>query len=274
MWPLANLIRGGDAGPLGAVVTILGFFLGYEGVHRLLSAFEWKERAAIGTALLLLCWPLSRPHAETVAQPSLADAVRSAVRMPSYCLLAASSFLAGATSFMSVHQYAYLADHGLDFKANFASLSGYFFGGLVGIIAVACMQTAAVKNQLAVLSLGRAAAFLCLLLLPLNQVGAVFDFFLLGAFLLPVAPLTTVLTARLMGTRWLATLFGVLFLMYGMGTVLGVYVAGLSYDWAKSYDVMLWLACSMSIAAALACFFIREPAQASVTSHAIEPANA
>jgi predicted MFS family arabinose efflux permease len=167
-----------------------------------------------------------------------------------------------------------LKDYGLDYRTTYATLAAFSMGGLVGMLFAGCARDLSVKNQLALLSLGRAAAFLCFLLLPLSQVGAFADFFLLGAFLLPVLPLTAVLTDKLIGTRWLATLFGVQSVLYGIGGALGVFLSGSLYDAFKSYHPALWLACVASIVAAAACYFIREAVDTSDTKEAAAPLRA
>src|SRR6185437_7095430 len=51
-----------------------------------------------------------------------------------------------------------------------------------------------------------------------------------------VAPLVSGLVAEMFGTRYMATLLGISFVMHQIGSSLGAYGGGLIFDWTGSYD--------------------------------------
>jgi predicted MFS family arabinose efflux permease len=53
------------------------------------------------------------------------------------------------------------------------------------------------------------------------------------------------------GTRYVATLFGFVFLSHQIGSFLGVWLGGLLYDRFGSYTAVWWLAVALGIFAAI-----------------------
>jgi len=60
------------------------------------------------------------------------------------------------------------------------------------------------------------------------------------------------------GTRYMATLFGFVFLSHQLGSFLGVWLGGRLYDATGSYDVVWWLSAALGIFAAIVHLPIRE----------------
>lgn len=53
------------------------------------------------------------------------------------------------------------------------------------------------------------------------------------------------------GTRYMATLYGFVFLSHQIGSFLGVWLGGRIYDSAGSYDPVWWMGVALGIFAAL-----------------------
>ena len=82
----------------------------------------------------------------------------------------------------------------------------------------------------------------------------------MGILWLSTVPPTVALCARLFGTRWLATIFGLVFLGHQIGGFSGAWLGGLIFDRTGSYDTM-WLICiAAGLFAALVHWPLREPA--------------
>jgi predicted MFS family arabinose efflux permease len=60
------------------------------------------------------------------------------------------------------------------------------------------------------------------------------------------------------GTRYLATLFGFVFLSHQIGSFFGVWLGGFLYDRTGSYDIVWWIAVALSVFAAVVHWPIRE----------------
>jgi predicted MFS family arabinose efflux permease len=57
----------------------------------------------------------------------------------------------------------------------------------------------------------------------------------MGMLWLSVAPLVSGLVAEMFGTRYMATLLGIAFVMHQVGSSLGAWGGGLIFDWTGSY---------------------------------------
>jgi predicted MFS family arabinose efflux permease len=70
---------------------------------------------------------------------------------------------------------------------------------------------------------------------------------LMGLLWLSTVPPTIALCARNFGVRWLATIFGLVFLGHQVGGFAGAFLGGLVYDRTGTYDLM-WLICILAAA--------------------------
>ena len=82
----------------------------------------------------------------------------------------------------------------------------------------------------------------------------------MGLLWLSTVPPTVALCARNFGTRWLATIFGLVFLGHQIGGFLGAWLPGLIFDRTGSYDAMWLISVAAGIFAALIHLPLREPA--------------
>jgi predicted MFS family arabinose efflux permease len=60
------------------------------------------------------------------------------------------------------------------------------------------------------------------------------------------------------GTRYMATLYGFVFLSHQVGSFLGVWLGGKLYDVYGSYDIVWWMCVGLGIFAALVNLPIKE----------------
>ena len=68
---------------------------------------------------------------------------------------------------------------------------------------------------------------------------------------LSTVPLTTGIVGQIFGVRYLATLFGVVFLSHQLGSFLGVWLGGWLFDTTGSYDGVWWAGVALGLAAAV-----------------------
>ena len=64
-------------------------------------------------------------------------------------------------------------------------------------------------------------------------------------------PLTSGLVAQIFGTRYLSTLYGVVFLSHQLGSFLGAWLGGYAYDVFGSYDIVWMTSIALGLAATL-----------------------
>jgi predicted MFS family arabinose efflux permease len=81
-------------------------------------------------------------------------------------------------------------------------------------------------------------------------------------------PPTVALCARNFGTRWLATIFGLVFLGHQIGGFAGAFVGGLVFDRTGSYDLMWVIGILAAAFAALVHLPVRDPAPRAATQPA------
>ena len=72
-----------------------------------------------------------------------------------------------------------------------------------------------------------------------------------GMVWLSTVPPTNGLVAQIFGTKYLSTLFGIVFLSHQVGSFLGAFLGGYFYDLYGSYDYAWYLAIALSAFAAL-----------------------
>ena len=89
--------------------------------------------------------------------------------------------------------------------------------------------------------LGRALVILLFLLAPVTRTSALVFSGAIGFLWLATVPLTSGIVARIFGTRYLSTLYGIVFFSHQIGAFLGVWLGGRFYDTTGSYTPV-WIA--------------------------------
>ncbi|HEX5080292.1 MAG TPA: MFS transporter [Geminicoccaceae bacterium] len=226
-----------------------------------MAAYGWQVTAlllaasAAAVPLLAAAFAGTGPAPTGQAAPELgfAATLRTACGHGSYLLLLGGFFVCGfQLAFITIHLPPYLADRGLD-----ASLAAWAIA-LIGLFNIAGAYLAGVlggrqsnKLLLCGISIGRAGAIAPFLLLPVTPVTVLLFAAIMGLLWLSAVPPTSGLVALMFGTRYMATLFGIVFLNHQLGSFVGVWLGGRLYERSGSYDVVWWLSVVLSLAAAL-----------------------
>ena len=82
----------------------------------------------------------------------------------------------------------------------------------------------------------RALAFTAYFVMPPTPMSTLVFAAAMGMLWLSVAPLVSGLVAEMFGTRYMATLLGIAFVMHQVGSALGAWGGGLIFDLTGSYD--------------------------------------
>lgn len=160
-----------------------------------------------------------------------------------YLLLVAGFFVCGFhVAFITTHMPAFLTDNGISgaVSATALSLIGIFniFGSLLfGRLGDRYRK----KYLLSILYFARSVVIIIFLLLPLSNATAILFGGAIGFLWLATVPLTSGAVAQIFGSRYLSTLYGIVFLGHQVGAFFGVWLGGLVYDSTGSYN-MVWLA--------------------------------
>ncbi|WP_250461464.1 MFS transporter [Microbulbifer litoralis] len=254
---------------VGTAAGSLGQFLIAPLAQQFIHWFGWSGAlnvmALMALAMVLLVMPLAqrlKPAAaggNTDDEPFVAVVERARGHL-SYWLLTVGFFVCGFhLAFITVHFPGYLTDNG--FEPDVAAWSIALIGlcNVVGAMVSGYLSgRLSMKRVLMFIYLVRGAVTVALLLLPLS-LASVLTFSCLTGFLwLATVPPTTGLVATMFGTRYMATLYGVVFLGHQLGSFTGVWLGGWIYERTGSYDGVWWTGVALSLVAVALHWPIRE----------------
>ena len=232
-------------------------------VQFLLTTSNWQRTllvlAAISLVILLLAFGLpNKPGGDlgvsAESEEPFVKILRRAAGHSGYLLLIVGFFVCGFhVAFISTHLPAYLGDHGLPPFTAAAALS--LIGGfnMAGSVTFGWLgDRFRKKNLLGLVYLLRAVIISLFLLLPLTQLSALIFAGAIGFVWLATVPLTSGTVAHIFGTRYLSTLYGIVFLSHQVGAFLGVWLGGRFYDAVGSYDSVWYMAIALGVVASVA----------------------
>ncbi len=248
----------------------LGQFIFSPLVGAMIAAYGWQSALLVLAASSLLIIPFALPlmvqntsTSKAVAgetELSMTEAITKAFGHKSYLLLVAGFFVCGfQLAFVTVHLPPYLAEHGL--SKEFAGIAM----SLIGLFNVVGSYTAGIigsrKNKripLSAIYLLRSMIIAVFILMPITQTSTLVFTAILGFLWLSTIPFTMGLVIVMFGTRYMATLYGFVFLSHQVGSFLGAWLGGKLYDVYGSYDQVWWMCIGLGIFAALVNLPIKE----------------
>jgi len=239
----------------GTAAGSFGQFLFSPLAVALIDGYGWQRTLVIFAAIVLLIMPLSLALATprdagagTAAtappQQSLAQALTEAFGHRSYWLLVLGFFTCGfQLFFIAVHLPAYLVDRGLPAEIGGWTLGVVGLFNIVGAVAAGWLSAFMPKRYLlSLIYFARAVAILVYIMLPPSTAATLIFGAVLGLLWLSTVPPTSGLVTVMFGTHWLAMLFGFAFFSHQIGGFLGVWLGGVLFERAGSYDAVWWLA--------------------------------
>lgn len=234
-----------------------------------MSAFGWMQAmwmmAAAALATAPMAWllrgqPKPPPAPGAAAEMGLREQVRIAFRDRSYWCLHAGFFTCG-------FHIAFLVTH-LPGEVNLCGLPGGVAATSLAIIGLANIagsiwagwmgNRVRMKMLLFWMYFTRAIAVLLYLAAPKEPWTFYIFAAVLGATWLATVPPTAGITAKLFGTRYLATLFGLTLLSHQIGGFFGAWLGGIAITETGNYLWMWWADAALALAAALVNLPIRE----------------
>jgi predicted MFS family arabinose efflux permease len=190
----------------------------------------------------------------------LSEAVSGAFRDRSFLLLGAGFFVCGFhVGFIATHMPGVVAACGLTPTVGAWALATIGLFNIVGSFAVGWMvDKVRMKMLLSALYATRGLAVLCFLLAPKNEWVVMTFAAVIGVTYLSTVPPTVGLIAKLHGTRYMATLFGLVIVSHQVGGFLGAWLGGRSVEANGSYDWVWYIDILLAVGAALVHLPIRE----------------
>lgn len=263
---LPEEMRGRAVG-LGTAGSSAGQFLVVPLAGLAIQGFGWQwaliAMAAAALMMIPLALPLSdrpapaKPGAAAEDSETAGAALSRACRDPSFWCLFFGFFVCGVhVSFLTVHLPGFVHSCGLPLYVGAGAISviGLFnIGG--SLLSGELTQRWKRRELLVCIYAARGVLMAGFMLAEKTTLSVMIFSALMGVLWLSTVPPTVALCARNWGTRWLATIFGIVFLGHQLGGFTGAFLGGLIYDHTGSYDAM-W---SFGIAAAAFAALIHIP---------------
>ncbi len=240
-----------------------------------IDSVGWSQTLTIIALIVLAMIPLalmlpsvSNAESKQAVDQTLREAVFEAFAHRGFVLLTVGFFVCGFhVAFITVHFPVYVVDLGLDSFVGSTSLSliglfniiGSFLAGYIG-------QRYSKRLSLSSIYFLRALLITALLLSPKTPFVILCFASAMGVLWLSTVPLTTGIIAQVFGIRYMATLFGIVFLSHQIGSFIGVWLGGALYDAYGSYNGMWWAGVALGLLAAILHLPIDEKPLARITS--------
>ena len=265
---------------VGTAAGSMGQFAVVPIVQQLMDTYGWISAlnilavSALGMAFLAI--PLARysgkaANEEDLFEQNMLAALKEALKHRSYLLLVSGFFVCGFhVAFITAHMPAFLSDVGFDPQVGAWSVSIIGLCNIFGAYISGSISNRLSKRYLlCFIYLGRSVAISLFLLIPFSLTTVVIFSGVMGFLWLATIPPTSGLVAIMFGTRYMALLYGIVFLGHQLGSFSGVWLGGWLYDHRGNYDMVWWLGVALGIFAALVHWPIRERPVARI----VEPLN-
>ena len=265
---------------LGTAGSSFGQFLVVPLAGLGIEGFGWQPAllgvAAASLFMIPLALPLNdapAPAAAANAAPeqSAREALGAALRDTTFWCLFFGFFVCGLhVSFMSVHLPGFVASCHLPLAVGAGAISLIGLFNVAGSLISGELAGRWKRRELLVLIYAGRGVVITAFLFAEKTTGTVLAFSaVMGLLWLSTVPPTVALCARNFGTRWLATIFGLVFLGHQMGGFTGAYLGGIVLDRTGSYDLMWTISILAAAFAALIHLPVRDgPPRAMVAATA------
>jgi predicted MFS family arabinose efflux permease len=226
----------------------------------LILAFAMATTPALALALRTSKKANQAPPPTTSTAGSFRESLSQAFGYSSFWLLLGGFFVCGfQLAFITVHFPPYLSDMGV--SATVASW-GLAMIGLFNIVGSYLSGPLSArwsrKILLSVIYFARAVVFVIFLWVPLSTVSVLCFGAAMGVLWLSTVPPTAQLVGVMFGNRYLAMLFGFVFLSHQIGAFFGVWLGGKIFALTGSYLPIWWGSVVLALIASLLHLPIRE----------------
>ncbi len=181
------------------------------------------------------------------------EAMKEAFSHKGYVLLVAGFFVCGfQITLVGTHVPGYMQDRGLGGWTATIILSLIGFFNIIGTLGIGYLGTKYSKKiLLSILYLLRAIIIAIFIFSPPSIYMSIFFGVTFGLLWLSTVPPTNGIVAQIFGTKYLSTLFGIVFFSHQLGSFAGSFLGGYFYDLYGSYDYAWYIAILLSIFATL-----------------------
>ncbi|RAW07473.1 MFS transporter [Halomonas elongata] len=263
---------------IGTAAGSMGQFVLVPVIQQLVEAFGWigalNAMAVMALFMALLAMPLARTSVPTESVDyglRMSEVLRMARGHGSYWLLTLGFFVCGFhVAFITVHMPAFLTDAGFSSEVAAWSISLIGLCNVIGAFLAGVLSgRMAMRSVLIGIYAARVIAITLFMLVPLSLPSVLIFSCVMGFLWLATVPPTTGLVVAMFGTRYMATLYGVVFLGHQLGSFWGVWLGGWLFEATGSYAGLWWTGVALGVVAVVLHWPIREtPVESSVMAPA------
>ncbi len=234
---------------LGVVSAIgsLGTLAGPLATQAILGHEPWQVAMLFFMALSIVMLPAAFmaggadkiPQTSTMARASMSEVLGDALRNRQFLVMSGAYFVCGLNlMFLTTHLPSYISLCGLD-----PMLSAWTLAVIGGVSAIGSLITGWLGGRypkhviLGTVYVLRSVMIAVYFALPPTSASTILFAVAMGLLWWPgLAPLTGGIIAEVFGTRYMATLLGMAFVVHQIGSSLGTWGGGLIFDLTGSYD--------------------------------------
>ena len=204
---------------------------------------------------------------KTVIESTQADrdqtfvsAIKEAFAHKGYVLLVLGFFVCGfQITLVGTHIPGYMQDRGMGGWSATIILALIGFFNIFGTLGMGYLGTRyKKKNLLSILYFLRAVSICIFIFSPPSMLNSIIFGVTFGLLWLSTVPPTNGIVAQIFGTKYLSTLFGIVFLCHQFGAFAGAFLGGYFFDNYGSYDYAWYMAIALSIFATIVHYPIDE----------------
>ncbi len=238
----------------------VGYFLSPLFTQYSLGEFGWIQTLKyfmffIGFGLIASLFLLP---AKSIIESSQADrdqtfisAIKEASAHKGYLLLVLGFFVCGfQITLVGTHIPGYMQERGMGGWSATIILALIGFFNIFGTLGMGYLGTKfKKKNLLSILYFLRALSICVFIFSTPSMINSVIFGVTFGLLWLSTVPPTNGIVAQIFGTKYLSTLFGIVFLCHQFGAFAGAFLGGYFFDTYGSYDYAWYIAIALSIIA-------------------------
>ena len=229
------------------------YSLGAVGWENTLKYFMYFILFGLIASIFLLPSKENNQKSNADKNQTFGTALKEAFSHKGYLLLNAGFFVCGfQITMVATHIPGYMQDKGLGSWSATIILALIGLFNIVGTLGMGYLATKYSKKiLLSILYFSRAVVICIFIFLPPSIYTAIFFGITFGMLWLSTVPPTNGIVAQIFGTKYLSTLFGIVFLSHQFGSFAGALLGGYFYDIYGSYDYAWYIAIALSLFATL-----------------------
>ncbi len=247
-----------------------GYFVSPMYTRFTLMEFGWNVTLVIFGAMILvgliislfLSNPTQEVKQENENKQTAMEAIKEAFSNRSYNYLTLGFFVCGwHIALVATHIPMHIRDKGLEDWTATAILALIGLFNVFGTLSSGYLSTRISKKKLlSTIYLLRGASLIYFVFTPASVINALIFGATFGYLWLSTVPPTSGIVGHIFGTKYIALLYGFVFLSHQVGSFLGAYLGGLFHDLYGSLDYAWYISIALSLFAGLIHLPIKEVA--------------